>query len=117
MSSCLPYHTAWDEYVSFYRIDSIPEAKNEKFLVNMIVYIVGWKDARIMFSEGIRPNNSVPVYEVILGGNNNSELVIRKRLMYTDGSPVDIWTRNKILFENEPNEVKIRITKSILNSL
>lgn len=113
MSSCLPYHTSYHEYVSYYRVDSIPECASEKNFVNLKFYIIGTRGARILFSGDIRPNSTARVYDISLGVNQNTEVVVRKQLSLTKSSPVRIWIRESVLLANEPNEVNITIGKSI----
>lgn len=112
MSSCLPYHTSFHEYVSYYRVDSIPDSVSEKNFVNLKFYILGTRGARILFSGNIRPNGTARVYDISLGGDHNTKVVVRKQLSVTGIGVVQVWERESVLRPNEPNEINITISKS-----
>lgn len=72
---------------------------------------MGKRDEHILLSPSVNPNDSVHLYEIIIGKLNNSQMLIRKQK--SGVKPLYIQNKKDILFEDEPNEIRVIISKGI----
>lgn len=72
---------------------------------------MGKRDVHILLSPSVNPNDSVHLYEIIIGKLNNSQMLIRKQK--SGVKPLYIQNKKDILFEDEPNEIRVIISKGI----
>lgn len=113
LESCIPLYV--DHYLSFYKISSIEGAQTKNLYVNLTVFADGKRDVHILLSEDINPSSKTPVYEIVIGANQNTRVVVRKRIYSSD--PIYSLDQHRVLYENEANEINITISRGEFSSI
>lgn len=79
-----------DTYAHFVRVNDIDGARSKGFLLRFPFYVQGTQKAHILVSPHANPTELENTYEIVLGDQGNTEIVIRKRI---NGAPLGraIW--------------------------
>lgn len=80
--------------------------------VNLTLFAVGKRDVHILFSENVNPTVKTPVYEIVIGANQNKRVLVRKRIYSPD--PIYSLDQHRVLYENEANEINIIVSRGKL---
>lgn len=99
------YLESWStEYVHYYPVE--PTYKPKGYYLRFPVFLQGKSEAHILLSSVPKPTAKDPVYEIVLGTNDNSMSFIRKHF---DTEPVVVSYEQNILSELHPVKFVVEV--------
>lgn len=75
------YETTKEEkYMKFMKLEDVELARPEGYLLRFPLFIQGTSNAHVLFSPNENPLPTDNIYELVIGGFENSRIILRKRL-------------------------------------